>query len=205
VIGKLRGIVDSFGDDWVILDVGGVGYLVHCPARTLAALPGPGEAAQLSIETYVREDMIRLYGFASDVEREWFRLLMTVQGIGAKVALSILGVLKAADLATAIALSDKAQIARAPGVGPKVAARVVAELRDKAPAYADADPGHLALQSDLVDRRAPQPIADAVSALVNLGYAQAQASGAVAAAVKSAGEGATAEALIRLGLKELSR
>jgi Holliday junction DNA helicase RuvA len=205
VIGKLRGIVDSFGDDWVILDVGGVGYLVHCPARTLAGLPGPGEAAQLSIETYVREDMIRLYGFASDVEREWFRLLMTVQGIGAKVALSILGVLKAADLATAIALSDKAQIARAPGVGPKVAARVVAELRDKAPAYADADPAHLALQSDLVDRRAPQPIADAVSALVNLGYAQAQASGAVAAAVKNAGEGATAEALIRLGLKELSR
>ncbi len=205
MIGKLKGIVDSFGEDWVILDVGGVGYQVHCSSRTLQALPPPGEAAQLAIETYVREDMIRLYGFGADVEREWFRLLMTVQGIGAKVALSVLGVLKPADLATAIALQDKAQIARAPGVGPKVAARVVAELKDKAPAYSTADPAAIALQDELVAKKAPQPVADAVSALVNLGYPQVQAGTAVASAARAAGEGATTEQLIRLGLKELAR
>ena len=205
MIGKLKGIVDSYGDDFVILDVGGVGYQAYCSARTLQALPPPGEAARLSIETYVREDMIRLYGFASESEREWFRLLMTVQGIGAKVALAILGVLKPAELGTAIALADKAQIARAPGVGPKVAARVVAELKGKGPSYGDVDPAVAALQSDLEDRRAPQPIADAVSALANLGYAQLQASAAIAAAARSAGEGASTETLIRLGLKELAR
>lgn len=205
MIGKLKGVVDSFGDDWVILDVGGVGYQVHCSSRTLQALPSPGEAAQLAIETYVREDMIKLFGFGADIEREWFRLLMTVQGIGSKVALAILGVLKPADLATAIALQDKAQISRAPGVGPKVAARVVAELRDKAPALSSADPAVVALQSDLADRRAPQPVADAVSALTNLGYAQIQASAAVATAARNAGEGASTETLIRLGLKELAR
>ncbi|MBN8998549.1 MAG: Holliday junction branch migration protein RuvA [Rhizobiales bacterium] len=205
MIGKLKGIVDSFGDDYVILDVGGVGYQAHCSARTLQALPRVGEAAQLAIETYVREDLIRLYGFASEAEREWFRLLMTVQGIGAKVALAILGVLKPAELATAIALADKAQIARAPGVGPKVAARVVSELKDKGPAFAGVDPALVALREDLEDRRAPQPVADAVSALTNLGYAQIQASAAVAAAARAAGEGASAETLIRLGLKELAR
>jgi len=205
MIGKLKGIVDSFGDDWVILDVGGVGYQAYCSARTLQGLPQPGEAAQLSIETYVREDMIRLYGFGSDVEREWFRLLMTVQGIGSKVALAILGILKPGDLANAIALQDKAQIARAPGVGPKVAARVVAELRDKAPAFSSVDPAVISLQSDLEDRRAPLPVADAVSALTNLGYPPVQASAAVAAAARNAGEGATTETLIRLGLKELAR
>ena len=134
MIGKLRGAVDSYGEDWVIVDVAGVGYQVHCSARTLQALPQVGEAATLSIETYVREDMIRLYGFASDLEREWFRLLQTVQGVGARVALAVLGTMKPADLATAIALQDKAALARAPGVGKKVAERIVAELRDKAPA-----------------------------------------------------------------------
>ena len=205
MIGKLKGIIESYGEDWVIVDVGGVGYQVHCSTRTLQTLPQPGEAATLSIETYVREDMIRLYGFASDVEREWFRLLQTVQGVGARVALGVLGVMTPGDLATAIALQDKAQVARAPGVGKKVAERIVAELRDKAPAYASADPALIHLQSDLADRRAPQPVADAVSALVNLGYAQVQASAAIAAAARAGGEAATTEELIRLGLKELAR
>jgi Holliday junction DNA helicase RuvA len=205
MIGKLKGIIDSYGEDWVIVDVGGVGYQAFCSARTLQALPRPGEAAALSIETYVREDMIRLYGFASETEREWFRLLQTVQGVGARVALAVLGTLKPGDLATAIALQDKASLSRAPGVGRKVAERIVAELKDKAPAYSSADPAVVHLQADLAERRAPRPIADAVSALVNLGYAQVQASSAVAAAARSAGEGADTETLIRLGLKELAR
>jgi Holliday junction DNA helicase RuvA len=205
MIGKLRGIVDSYGDDWVIVDVGGIGYQVYCSTRTLQALPQPGAAVTLSIETYVREDMIRLYGFSSDLEREWFRLLQTVQGVGSKVALAVLGILKPGELATAIALQDKALIARAPGVGKKVAERIVAELRDKAPAYSSADPALINLQADLAERRAPQPVSEAVSALVNLGYAQVQASAAVAAAARGAGDGATTEQLIRLGLKELAR
>jgi Holliday junction DNA helicase RuvA len=205
MIGKLRGTIDSYGEDWVILDVSGVGYQVFCSARTLQALPQVGEAASLSIDTYVREDMIRLYGFAGELEREWFRLLQTVQGVGARVALALLGTLKPGDLATAIALQDKAALARSPGVGKKVAERIVAELRDKAPAYSSVDPALIHLQTDLAERRAPRPIADAVSALVNLGYAQVQASTAIATASRSAGEAATAEQLIRLGLKELAR
>ena len=205
MIGKLRGVIDSYSDDWVIVDVGGIGYQVFCSTRTLQALPRPGEAATLSIETYVREDMIRLYGFANELEREWFRLLQTVQGVGAKVALAVLGTLKPGELATAIALQDRATLARAPGVGRKVAERIAAELRDKAPAYSSADPVVVRLQAELADRRAPAPVADAVSALINLGYAQIQASAAVAAAVRSAGEAATTEQLIRLGLKELAR
>src|SRR6187455_3022094 len=117
MIGKLKGTIDSYGEDFVILDVGGVGYQVHCSARTMQALPAPREAATLSIETHVREDQIRLYGFTSDVEREWFRLLQTVQGVGAKSALAVLGTLKPGELATAIALQDRATLARAPGVG----------------------------------------------------------------------------------------
>ncbi len=205
MIGKLRGTIDAYGEDFVILDVGGVGYQVHCSVRTLQALPKPGETASLAIETYVREDVIRLYGFTADLEREWFRLLMTVQGVGAKVALAILGVHKPGDLATAIALADKAELSRAPGVGKRLAERIAIELRDKAPAYAAADPALVHLQADLAERRAPRPVADAVSALVNLGYAQLQAGAAVAAAARAAGEGATAETLIRLGLKELAR
>jgi Holliday junction DNA helicase RuvA len=205
MIGKLKGVIDSYGEDWVIVDVGGVGYQVYCSARTLQALPQPGEAAALAIETLVREDMIRLYGFAGDAEREWFRLLQTVQGVGAKVALAVLGTLKPGDLASAIALQDKVALARAPGVGRKVAERIVAELRDKAPGLAGADPALGHLQADLADKRAPRPVADAVSALVNLGYQQLQASAAVAAAQRSAGEAATTEQLIRLGLKELAR
>jgi Holliday junction DNA helicase RuvA len=205
MIGKLRGVIDSYGEDWVILDVSGVGYQVFCSARTIQSLPQVGEAATLSIDTYVREDVIRLYGFAGELEREWFRLLQTVQGVGAKVALAVLGTLKPGDLATAIALQDRAALTRTPGVGKKVAERIVAELRDKAPAYSSADPALIHLQTDLAERRAPRPVADAVSALVNLGYAQVQASAAVASAARSAGESASAEQLIRLGLKELAR
>ena len=115
MIGKLKGIIDCYGEDFIVLDVNGVGYLVHCSARTLQELPGAGQPATLSIETHVREDQIRLFGFLTDVEREWFRLLQTVQGVGAKVALSVLGTLKPADLASAIAMRDKAMVARTPG------------------------------------------------------------------------------------------
>jgi Holliday junction DNA helicase RuvA len=205
MIGKLRGVVDSTGEDSVIVDVGGVGYVVHCSVRTLQGLPAAGEPVSLSIETHVREDQIRLFGFASDAEREWFRLLQTVQGVGAKVALSILGTLKPADLATAVAMRDKAAITRSPGVGPKVAERIVTELKDKAPAFAAIDPAVIRLSADAADRRAPQPISDAISALVNLGYGQPQATAAIAAAVREAGEGAEAARLIRLGLKELAK
>jgi len=205
MIGKLRGVVDSYGDDFVIVDVGGVGYLVHCSARTLQALPARGEPVTLAIETHVREDMIRLYGFLTDAEREWFRLLQTVQGVGAKVALAVLGTLKPADLASAIALRDKAAVARTPGVGPKVAERIVTELKDHAPAFATVDPAVARLSGAVDERRAPQPVADAVSALVNLGYGQPQAAAAIAAAARVAGEGAEARTLIRLGLKELGK
>jgi len=140
MIGKLKGIIDSYGEDHIIVDVNGVGYVVHCSARTLQALPPTGGPVSLAIETHVREDAIRLFGFQSDTEREWFRLLQTVQGVGAKVALSILSTLKPAELASAISLRDKAMVARSPGVGPKVAERVVTELKDKAPKYADLDP-----------------------------------------------------------------
>src|ERR1700731_967039 len=140
MIGKLKGVIDSYGEDHVILDVNGVGYLVHCSARRLQGLPPAGRGATLSIETYVREDQIRLFGFMPDVEREWFRLLQTVQGVGAKVALAVLGTLPPSDLANAIALRDKAAVTRTPGVGPKVAERIVTELKDKAPAFAIRDP-----------------------------------------------------------------
>jgi Holliday junction DNA helicase RuvA len=205
MIGKLKGTIDSYGEDFVILDVHGVGYQVHCSARTLQTLPAVGEAATLAIETHVREDLIRLYGFASDVEREWFRLLQTVQGVGAKVALAVLGTLKPAELANAIALRDRAAVSRTPGVGPKVAERIVTELKDKAPAFTDIDPAVVRLTGEVEDRRAPQPVRDAVSALVNLGYGQPQAAAAIAAATRSAGEGADTPSLIRLGLKELSK
>lgn len=205
MIGKLKGIIDCYGEDFVILDVGGVGYQVHCSARTLQELPGSGQSAALSIETYVREDQIKLFGFSTDTEREWFRLLQTVQGVGAKVALAVLGTLRPAELASAIAMRDKAMVARTPGVGPKVAERIVTELKDKAPAYADLDPAVVRLSGAVDERRAPQPIADAVSALVNLGYGQPQAAAAIAAAAREAGEATDTAKLIRLGLKELAR
>ena len=205
MIGKLKGIVDSFGEDFVILDVSGVGYVVHCSARTLQRMPKVGEAADLSIETHVREDMIRLYGFRSDAEREWFRLLQTVQGVGARVALGVLSVLEPEALAGAIATGDKGAISRAPGVGPRLAARLAAELKDKAPAFAPIDPALVALTDAVETGTTARPVADAVSALVNLGYPQAQAATAIAAALKEAGPDAEAMVLIRLGLRELAR
>ena len=206
MIGKLRGIVDSYGEDFLILDVNGVGYVVQCSGRTLQALPSPGDATSLSIETQVREDAIRLFGFREDAERDWFRLLQTVQGVGAKVALAILSALDASELANAIAGRDKTALQRAQGVGGRLAERIIAELKDKAPALGAIDP-LVARLSGAVDakRGLPQPVADAVSALVNLGYGQPQASAAVAAALKAAGEGAATSNLIKLGLRELAR
>ncbi|KZK76789.1 Holliday junction ATP-dependent DNA helicase RuvA [Pseudovibrio sp. Ad13] len=204
MIGKLKGVVDSYGDDFVLLDVQGVCYQVHCPSRVLQQLPRVGEAAVLAIETMVREDMIKLFGFSEDNEREWFRILMTVQGVGAKVALGILGIMRATEVANAIALGDKTAITRAPGVGKRVAERIVTELKDKAPAFASVEDDTIAVSQSVAENVASRPVADAVSALSNLGYQPAQASAAVAAAVKTAGEDASAEKLIRLGLKELA-
>jgi holliday junction DNA helicase RuvA len=204
MIGKLTGLVDSVGPAAVIVDVGGVGYEVTIAARTLASLPPIGERVTLAIDTHMREDAIRLYGFATEHERAWFRALQTVQGVGAKVALAVLGTLSTSDLANAVALQDKGQVARAPGVGPKVAARIVAELKDKMPSLAPA----IRLGSGLAAVATPPAglaAHDAVSALTNLGYAQVQAAAAISAAVGKAGRDARAEELIRLGLRELAQ
>lgn len=205
MIGKLKGVVDSTGEDWVVVDVGGVGYHVTCSSRTLRTLPAPGGAVTLSIETKVSDEAIRLIGFTSDDEREWFRLLLAVQGVGTRVALGVLGTLTPADLARAIALDDKKAVSAAPGVGPKVAARIVTELKDKVPEGAGLVSVLNGSAGDLSAPPAPEPVRDAVSALVNLGYPQAQAMGAVAAAAKRLDDAASAEQLIRQGLKELAR
>lgn len=209
MIGKLRGIVDAVGADHAIVDVGGVGYEVACSSRTLSALPAPGEPVTLSIETHVREDAIKLYGFLSEAERGWFRLLQSVQGVGAKVALSILSTLDAGQIANAIALQDKSMMTRAPGVGPKVALRIVNELRDKAPplafSVAAAGQAPVAVNGAKPAPAAPSPAAEAVSALVNLGYAPLQANAAISAAMAKTGDAPRTEDLIRLGLKELAR
>ncbi len=205
MIGKLKGIVDEIDEDHCILDVGGVGYVAYCSSRTLAKL-AVGEAAVLHIETYVREDVLRLYGFATRLEREWFRLLSSnVPGVGAKVALAVLSTLTTAELASAIALRDITMVARAPGVGKKVAERIVTELKAKTPAFAGEASGTIGLAQELGEGVAPAPITDAVSALVNLGYSRDIAAGAVAAALKAAGDAPDSARLIRLGLKELAR
>jgi Holliday junction DNA helicase RuvA len=199
VIAKLRGILDSTGDDWAVVDVGGVGYLVYCSARTLARLPEPGSAVSLEIETHVREDHIHLYGFLGAADRAWFRLLTTVQGVGARVAMAIQGVLGADELAQAVAMGDRASLTRAPGVGPKLAQRILTELKDKVDAIA-VQPIPVRLATVNGDHAG-----DAVSALVNLGYRRPEAVGAVSAAVRSLGAEAAVEALIKAGLKELGR
>lgn len=204
MIGKLRGIVDTIGDDHVVIDVNGVGYVAHCSSRTLGTLPGIGEPITLVIETHVREDLIRLFGFKDELERDWFKLLQSVQGVGAKVALAIQSTLAPGDLASAIALQDKAMVSRAPGVGPKVAQRIVSELKDKAPAYSGAAAAEIGLQSDIGSGHANSAVMDAVSALTNLGYSSQQASGAISKVLKNAGEDADSAKLIRLGLKELA-
>jgi len=205
MIGKLKGLVDSFGDDHVLIDCGGVCYEAFCSGRTLQALPRVGEATVIFIETIVREDLIRLYGFATETEKAWFNLLSTVQGVGARVALSILSVLSPSELSSAIALQDKAMIGRANGVGPKLALRLVTELKGKVPTGVGIDAGTLGLQAALGEGVAPTAVTDAVSALTNLGYSSAQASAALARIVARDGDDIPTERLIRLGLRELSQ
>ena len=202
MIGKLKGFVDELGDDHALIDVGGVGYLVECSRTTLRDLPAAGGAATLLIETHVREDAIRLFGFGTAAERGWFTLLLSIQGVGAKVALGVLSILSPGEVAQAAAFGDKAAFARAPGVGPKLAGRIASELKGKTPVSLGGNmPAGLAsLGADV-----PGPMADAASALANLGYAPAQASAAVLAASRTLGDGADTAQLIREGLKELSR
>lgn len=204
MIGKLKGMVDSFGDDWVLIDCSGVCYEVFCSARTLQAFPRVGETAVVFIETIVREDLIRLYGFANEAEKSWFNLLTTVQGVGSRVALAILSVMSPSELSSAVALQDKAMIGRANGVGPKLATRLITELKGKVPAIGAVDAGTLGLQSALGEGVAATNVADAVSALTNLGYSSAQASAALARVVAREGDDTPTEKLIRLGLRELS-
>jgi holliday junction DNA helicase RuvA len=203
MIGKLRGKVDAIGESFLIVDVGGVGYEVQASARTLRNLK-IGEEVSLTIDTHVREDAIRLFGFASELERSWFRTLQNVQGVGAKVALALLGTLSPAELANAIALSDWASVEEAPGIGKKLAQRIVAELKDKAPALSVAGL-HIGDVSGAASPPRGHAAAEAMSALTNLGYPPAQASSAVAAAIKELGEDAETAKLIRRGLKELAR
>lgn len=199
---KLSGRLDSVGIDSCVLDVHGVGYLLTCSTRTLSALPAPGEALSLLVETQVREDAISLFGFLDAAERAWFRMLVTVQGVGARVALSILGTLPVAELALAVAGGDKAILARAPGVGPRLAARLATELKDKVAALpVPAGATAAAPRGDLSG--------DVLSALANLGYRRAEAAAAIERALSRLGDGAKAggqkfELLIREALKELA-
>ena len=200
MIAKLSGILESVGEEGVVVDVGGVGYLVSCSSATASRLPAPGEAVSLLIETHVREDSIQLFGFAEHTEREWFRRLLTVQGVGAKLALAILSTLRADDLLRAIASGDKAMLARADGVGPKLAMRIANELKDRVAALslapATAPASGVAASDDATA---------AVSALVNLGYRRAEAYGAVSHAAQRLGNNAAIADLIRAGLQELGR
>jgi Holliday junction DNA helicase RuvA len=203
MIGKLKGIVDEVGEEELVLDVGGVGYLVAASARTLRALPAAGQPATLMIETHVREDAIRLYGFLTASERDWFRLLQSVQGVGAKVALGVLGTLSGEAISAAIAHQDKAAMAMAPGVGPKLAARIVHELKDKAPALGLADLGGAIAGG--AGAKLPRAAEDATLALVGLGYGRPQASVAVGRALAALGAAAPTAALVKAGLKELAQ
>ncbi|MFQ3595294.1 MAG: Holliday junction branch migration protein RuvA [Sphingomonadaceae bacterium] len=197
MIAALAGTVAAIGVDHAVIDVNGVGYLVHGSARTLGRL-APDTAVRLYIETQVREESITLFGFADVAERDWFRLLTGVQGVGGRLALAILSTLAPADLARALATEDRAMIARTPGVGPKLAARLVTELKGTAPAPA----------AGSAPSAAPLPAAasrDALSALANLGFRGAEAAAAVAAAEQALGEGADTAALIREALKRAAR
>ena len=196
MIGRLRGRVDGRGENWVLIDVGGVGYMVEGSPRMMENLPADGEAVSLAIETYVREDQLRLFGFLNEDDRSWFRLLMGVQGVGAKVALAIQGVLSAADLAAAVAAEDKAMVSRAPGVGPKVAQRIVQELKDKVPE------AQFSVATS-ANESGGQAMNEAMSALTNLGYPRAQANQALLAARGKVEDADSVEALIKQALKEL--
>jgi len=204
MIGKLTGIIDQLAGSQVILDVNGVGYLVTCSARTLRQVGGAKSTIALLVETHVREDAINLYGFAEVEERDWFRLLTTVQGVGAKVALAILSALAPGELAQVIAAQDKATLTKADGVGPKLALRLVTELKDKVPAFM----AGAALKPSKASDTGAADISlasDAVSALVNLGYRRAEAFGAVATAARRLEPDAGLDDLIRASLAELSR
>jgi Holliday junction DNA helicase RuvA len=200
MIASLAGTVEELGPEGAVIDVGGVGYLAFCSTRTIGRLPAAGSRARLLIETHVREDHIHLYGFIDTVERDWFRLLITVQGVGARLALALLSAVPPEHLGKAILAEDKASLARAEGVGPRLAARIVNELRDKIGGV-----GAAAASAPAVAAAPDGPAADAVSALVNLGYRRAEASTAVATAARRLGEAAAADALIRAGLQELAR
>ncbi len=207
MIGKLRGKVDAIGESHAIIDVNGVGYEVQLSSRTLRNIKH-GDEVVLTIDTHVREDAIRLFGFQSEVERNWFRTLQSVQGVGSKVALAVLGVLSTNDIANAIALQNWAALEQTPGVGKKLAQRITMELKEKAPALSVAGlnvpAGNTAggVAADPIDGHAA---AEAMSALINLGYNPGQASAAIAAAMKDLGADADTAKLIRRGLKELAR
>ncbi len=195
MIAMLAGVVDQTGTESIVLDVNGVGYLVFASSRTLGKAPSRGTPLRLLIETHVREDHIHLYGFADEAEREWFRLLTTVQGVGARIALALLSALAPEQIATAIAAQDRAALTEAEGVGPKLAQRITNELKDKI--------GALSLGP--VAAQPKGAASEAVSALVNLGYPRGDAYGAVSAAARALGTNASLDALIRSGLKELAR
>lgn len=215
MIGKLTGKIDAIGESMLIIDVGGVGYEVQASARALRSL-SLGETASLTIDTHVREDAIKLYGFASELERSWFRTLQGVQGVGAKVALAILGVLSPQEIANAVAMGNVGAVGQASGVGKKLAQRIVTELKDKAPAMSMAGLGTPSAKAKQANGASAQAspshsedaaglaAAEAISALTNLGYLPVQASEAVAVAMQDLGEEATTAALIKRGLKELS-
>lgn len=198
MIGKLSGILDSTGEDRAMVDVGGVGYVVFASARTLGNLPRIGDPVTLYIETHVREDHIHLYGFADLGEQDLFRLLLSVQGVGARVALAIMAALSPVAFRTAVASGDKAAITQASGVGPKLAARLINELKDKMA-------GDLAVDGSMVAALTGGDFSDAVSALVNLGYRPAEAHTAVAVAQGNLGQQAGVQQLIRVGLRELGQ
>jgi Holliday junction DNA helicase RuvA len=202
MIAKLTGVLDSVGEDWAIVDVHGVGYFVSCSGRTLGQLGRPGDAVTLFTEARVRDEMPHLYGFGSRREQDWFRALTTVQGVGAKVALAILSVLDPDALSLALVAGDKAALARADGVGPKLAARIAAELKDRAQVQALHSEYPRPAAGPAAAPVSTQPSAEAVSALVNLGFGRADA---YAAVMKIARDGDLAVGdLIRLGLRELS-
>ena len=200
MIAQLTGRVDSLSDGTCVIDVGGVGYLVQASSRTLSALPHPPAAAKVLIETHVREEAIILYGFADSAERDWFRLLTTVQGVGGKVALAILSALSPRDLIGAIAAGDKASLTRAQGVGPRLAVRLLTELKDKTGAMPTSISG-----VTYTPIAAATPADDALSALINLGYRRPEAQQTVARILERLGDDATLDALIRDSLKELAQ
>ena len=200
MIAKLTGLLDSVGDDWLVVETGGVGYLVHCSARTLREVGPPGGTISMLIDTHVREDHIHLYGFTLPEERTWFHLLQTVQGVGARMALGVLGALSVDDLVDAVLAQDAAMLTQANGVGTKLAKRLVSELKDR---IGDMAPASLA--NATLPQAAEDTTSDAVSALVNLGYRRVEAYAAVSRARQSLGPAAKVSALIRESLKELTR